>query len=178
MGLAHGRLPNPSLADYLAVMSRAVFQAGLSWAAIDRQWVALYDAFDGFDPRKVARYAENDVARIMATPGVLHSEKKIHVTIANAKALLELDRPEGGFRKYLRSHKSYDALVKDLKHRFSHVGDISAYYFLYRVGEEVPPFARWIKTVDGEHPRIREMVRAEARQGQESGHRKPENSGP
>jgi len=157
---AHDRLRNPTLADYLAVMSRAVFQAGLSWAAIDRQWAALYEAFDGFDPIKVANFGDKDVERIMQTPGILHSERKTRVTIANARAMLELDRTHNGVRNYLRSYDSYDELLSDIRHRFSHVGDISAYYFLFRVGEKVPPFDRWIKTVKGEHPRIREMVGA------------------
>jgi 3-methyladenine DNA glycosylase Tag len=159
---AHNRIATPSLSDYLSVMTRAVFQAGLSWAAIDRQWVALCDAFDGFDPRKIAKYREKDVARIMVHPGILHSERKIRATIANAQTLLELDRAHRGLRRYLRSHASYDALTADLKKHFKYVGDISAYYFLYRVGETVPPFGRWIKTVEGDHPRIREMVKGKA----------------
>jgi 3-methyladenine DNA glycosylase Tag len=94
----------------------------------------------------------------MAAPGPLHSERKTKATIANATAILELDKEYGGFRKYLRSHRSYAELTADLKRRFSYVGPISAYYFLYRVGETVPPFKRWIKTVEGDHPRIEEMV--------------------
>jgi 3-methyladenine DNA glycosylase Tag len=162
--VAHDRLRDPTLADYLAVMSRAVFQAGLRWADIDRQWAALYTAFNAFDPHKVARYDDEDVQRIMLTPGILHSDRKIRTTIANAKVMLELDRAHGGFRNYLRSYDSYDALVSDMRHRFSYVGDISAYYFLFRVGEKVPPFDGWIKTVKGDHPRIREMVGANAAQ--------------
>ena len=156
--MSHVRIAKPTLADYLAVMSRAVFQAGLSWAAIDRQWDAVCKSFDNFDPCKVARYGKPQIKRIMATPGVLHSERKIQATIANAATILELDQEYVGFQKYLRSHKSYDDLVADLHHRFKYVGGISAYYFLYRVGEKVPPFKAWIKTVEGDHPRIREMV--------------------
>jgi 3-methyladenine DNA glycosylase Tag len=154
----HERIARPTLAEYLAVMSRAVFQAGVSWAQIDGQWDSLRTAFDGFEPRKVARYREADIEKIMATPGILHSERKVKATIANAIAILELDKEYCGFRKYLRSHRSYAELTADLKRRFSYVGPISAYYFLYRVGETVPPFKRWIKTVEGDHPRIEEMV--------------------
>jgi 3-methyladenine DNA glycosylase Tag len=154
----HERIADPTLADYLAVMSRAVFQAGVSWAQIDGQWESLRTAFDGFEPRKVARYGETDIKRIMATPSIVHSERKIKATIANAIAILKLDKEHGGLRKYLRSHRSYDEVTADLKRRFSHVGPITAYYFLYRVGEKVPPFKRWIKTVEGDHPRIEEMV--------------------
>lgn len=141
-------------------MSRAVFQAGLSWAVIDRQWDSLCEAFDGFDPRKVSRYGDADVRRIMSHPGILHSERKIRATIRNAQAMLDVDREFGSFGRYVRSFKTYDATAADIKRRFSHVGDISVYYFLFRVGECVPPFGRWIKTVEGDHPRIREMVGA------------------
>jgi 3-methyladenine DNA glycosylase/8-oxoguanine DNA glycosylase len=141
-------------------MSRAVFQAGLSWAAIDRQWDSLCQAFGAFDPKRVARYGEPDVRRIMAHPGILHSERKIRATIRNAQTFLDLDREHGSFRRYAQSFKTYDAAADDIKRRFSHVGDISVYYFLFRVGERVPPFDRWIKTVEGDHPRIREMVGA------------------
>jgi 3-methyladenine DNA glycosylase Tag len=158
---AHRRISSPTLADHLAVMSRAVFQAGLSWAAIDRQWDALCEAFEGFVPRKVARYGEADVKRIMARPGILHSEAKIRATIRNAQTMLALDRAHRGFGSYLRSHGAYAAVAADLKQRFAYVGDISAYYFLFRVGERVPPFSRWIGSVKGDHPRIREMVGAD-----------------
>lgn len=157
-GSTHKRIKPRALTDYLAVMSRAVYQAGLSWAAIDRQWDALCDAFEGFDPDRVARYQIKDIQRLMTHPRILHSERKIKATIRNAQTMLELDREHGSFRKYLRSHKTYRATLADLKERFAHVGDVSGYYFLFRVGERVPPFGHWIKTVEGDHPRVREMV--------------------
>jgi 3-methyladenine DNA glycosylase Tag len=161
----HKRSRPKSLAEYLAVMSRAVFQAGLSWAAIDGQWKGLCEAFDDFEPRRVARFGARDIKRIMTRPGILHSQRKIEATITNAKTMLELERLHGSLRNYLRSFKNYDALLGEVKQRFSHVGDISAYYFLFRVGEHVPSFARWIKTVEGAHPRIKEMVaRQQARE--------------
>jgi 3-methyladenine DNA glycosylase Tag len=154
----HRRSKPASAAGYLAVMSRAVFQAGLSWAAIDRQWKSLCDAFQDFNPRLVARYRAQDISRILKHPGILHSRRKIAATIANAKTMLELEREFGSVASYLRSFRGYDALAADLKRRFSNVGDVSAYYFVYRVGGVVPPFGRWIKTVAGDHPRIKEMV--------------------
>jgi Methyladenine glycosylase len=158
VGAQHHRIQARSLADYLAVMSRAVYQAGLSWAAIDKQWDALCAAFDGFEPKVVARFGDADIRRIMAHPHILHSERKVRATMRNAQAMLDADREFRGFKKYLRSFSTYAALTDDLRRRFSYVGDISAYYFLFRVGEKVPPFGRWIKTVEGDHPRVREMV--------------------
>lgn len=158
--LAHARIARPTLDDYLGVLARAVFQAGLSWAAIDRQWVALLAAFDDFSARKVARYRDADIARILGTPGIVHSERKTRVVVEHARTLIALEREAGSVRAYLRGHTGYRELVADLRQRFPFVGEISAYYFLYRVGETVPPFHRWIRDVQGDHPRIREMVGA------------------
>ena len=158
----HPRIAKPSPSDHLAVMTRAIFQAGVSWAQIDAQWERLLEAFQGFDPAKVSRYADDDVRRLLDTPRILHSERKIRAAIDNAKQMLVLDREHKSFRTYLRSHATYADLTADLRRRFKYVGDVSAYYYLFRVGEKVPPFGRWIKTVEGDHPRIREMVKSKA----------------
>lgn len=147
-----------SLADYLEVMTRAVFQAGLSWAAIGKHWEAYRAAFDAFDPARVAAYSDFDVDRLMNEAGVLHSERKIRATIQNAQTLLALDREHGGFKNYLRSFRSYDKLEADIRKRFKFMGAMNAWYFLFRVQEPVPRFEHWVTTIPGEHPRMKEMV--------------------
>ncbi|MBC5824328.1 MAG: hypothetical protein GIW99_11895 [Candidatus Eremiobacteraeota bacterium] len=62
----------------------------------------------------------------------------------------------------MRSHRDYERLREDLRRRFAFVGDVSVYYFLFRVGERVPPFSEWASTVKGNHPRVREMVEVAA----------------
>jgi DNA-3-methyladenine glycosylase I len=148
------------LGDYLEVLTQAVFQAGVSWAQIDNNWKSYGQAFENWNVEKVATFDQQDVERLMTLPGVMHSKKKIMGTIKNAKAIIELDKEHDGFKKYLRSKSSYDELSKDLKKRFSFIGELSAYYFLFRVGEPVPDFESWVETIDGDHPRMREMVEA------------------
>lgn len=152
------QIANATLADCLNVMSRAVFQAGLSWAAIAKHWETYETAFEGFDPARVALYGEADVQRLMETPNVLHSARKIAATIENAKTLIELDREHGGFRAYLHSFDSYNALAKDLRKRFKFMGEMNVWYFLFRVCEPVPRFEHWVTTIQGDHPRMKEMV--------------------
>jgi hypothetical protein len=147
-----------SLADYFEVMTRAVFQAGVSWKQIAQYWDAYREAFAGFDPAAVAAYDDVDVERVLATPGILRMPRKIRATIRNAGALLEADREHGGFARYLRSFGSYAALAKDFKQRFALMGDMNVWYFLFRTGESVPRFEPWVATIRGEHPRMREMV--------------------
>ncbi len=146
------------LAGYLAVMSRAIFQAGLSWKLIESKWDAYERLFEGFEPGIVAAFGEADVERILADGGVVRTRKKIVATVDNARTLLELDRAHGGFRSYLRGFASYEELAADLRARFRFLGDLSVYYFLFRVGEPVPRFEFWETTVPGDHPRMREMI--------------------
>ena len=76
------------------------FQAGLAWITILRKREGFRAAFDGFDPAKVARYGEADVARILADPGVVRHRGKIEATIGNARAWLEIEEREG-FDRFL-----------------------------------------------------------------------------
>ncbi len=153
-----------TLAGYLAVMSRAIFQAGLSWKLIESKWDAYLRAFDGFDPVRVAHYGDADVERIMTGGGVVRTRKKIVATIANAQTLVRLDREYGGFASYLRGFADYDQLAAALRSQFAFLGPLSVYYFTFLVGERVPRFEDWEQTIAGDHPRMREMI-AHARAG-------------
>jgi 3-methyladenine DNA glycosylase Tag len=152
------RIATPTLADALAVISRAVFQAGLSWKMIEAKWDAYERCFDGFDPQLVAAYGEGDIERILADGGVVRTRKKIAATIANARALLALAAEHGGVTPYLRAFDSYAALAADVRERFAFVGELSAYYIVFRLGGSVPRFEAWETTVKGDHPRMREMI--------------------
>ncbi len=146
------------LADYLEVMTRAVFQAGVSWKLVEKKWDAFREDFVDFEPEKVAELDQTDIDRLMQDARILRNKKRIEATIHNAKTMLELEKEYGTFQKYLRSKNGFEEISKDIKRRFKYVGELSVYYFLFRVKEEVPPFEEWIKTIEGDHPRMREMV--------------------
>lgn len=69
------------------------FQAGLSWITILRRRAGFRAAFDDFDAATVARYGDDDVARLLADERIIRHRGKIEATIGNARALLELDEP-------------------------------------------------------------------------------------
>ena len=70
------------------------FQAGLSWITILRKREAFRAAFADFDPEIVARFGEEDRARLMADAGIIRSNSKIHAAINGA--LIYLDMRERG----------------------------------------------------------------------------------
>src|SRR2546428_4658731 len=61
------------------------FQAGLSWLTILRKREAFRKAFRNFDPKKVARMDETDIARLLQNEGIIRSRAKIEATIDGAR---------------------------------------------------------------------------------------------
>lgn len=159
-----GKIVPTRLADYLDIMTMAVFQAGVSWAMVRNKWPGFRKAFSEFDPTVVSKFDQKDIDRLMDDTSILRSEKKIRGTVENARVIVELDSKHNGFQNYLRSFASYGQLSADMQKRFKYLGEMSVYYFLFRVSEEVPPFDPWISTIEGEHPRMREMVEKAAQQ--------------
>lgn len=71
------------------------FQAGLSWITILRKRDAFRRAFRDFEPERVARFGEGDVAALLGDPGIVRSRAKIEATVGNARAYLAMrDRGE------------------------------------------------------------------------------------
>jgi DNA-3-methyladenine glycosylase I len=69
-------------------------QAGLSWSTILKKREGYREAFDGFDPERIARYTDRKVAELMANAGIVRNRLKIAATIQNARSYLNL-REEG-----------------------------------------------------------------------------------
>lgn len=132
------------LGDYLEVMTKAVFQAGMSWRVIEAKWDGFREAFEGFDADKVARFTPDDVDRLAQDTRIVRNRRKIQATVDNAVEMVELDREYKGFRNFLRSHDSFEETVADLKGHFGFLGDTGSYYFLHVVGEKVPSHEEWM----------------------------------
>ena len=130
-------------------------QAGLSWLTILKKRDAYRKAFDGFDPRKVARYDARKVARLLADDGIIRNRLKIEAAIANARAFLVVQREFGSFDGYVwrfvggkpiqnrrrnvkevpaRTAES-DAMSEELRKRgFRFVGSTICYAFMQAAG--------------------------------------------
>ncbi|MGH2788587.1 MAG: DNA-3-methyladenine glycosylase I [Actinomycetota bacterium] len=66
------------------------FQSGLSWAIVLRKRASIRAGFRDFDPDRVARFGAEDIARLLADPGVIRNRAKIEAAIANARATRDL----------------------------------------------------------------------------------------
>lgn len=128
-------------------------QAGLSWETILRKRENYRAAFDGFDPKKVAKYDQRKIAALLNNEGIIRNRLKINAAVTNAHAFLEVKREFGSFDEYVwrfvkdkplrrkpgqpiaaRTELS-DALSKDLiKRGFKFVGSTICYSFMQAVG--------------------------------------------
>jgi len=134
-----------SLSGYLEAMSRAVFTAGISWKVIEAKWAGTLEAFDHFDPEKVAAYTPDDIERLMSDPRVIHNRKKIEAIIGNAGALIVTEREFGGMDAYLASFSDNDDLVADLHKRFAFLGESVAHFFLFGISYNLSEQEKWAR---------------------------------
>ena len=130
-------------------------QAGLSWNTILNKRMNYRRAFDAFDFEKIARYGEDDVARLLGDAGIVRNRMKIAATIGNAKALLTVREEFGSFDAYIwhfvggspkrnsfrslrdlpSSTAESDAMSRELKKRgFRFIGSTICYAFMQAVG--------------------------------------------
>jgi DNA-3-methyladenine glycosylase I len=77
------------------------FQAGLSWIVILRKRETFRKAFKNFDPAKVARFNQADIARLLQDPGIVRSRAKIEATIQGARIYLAMQATGEDFSKWV-----------------------------------------------------------------------------
>ena len=134
-------------------------QAGLSWSTILNKRENYRDAFDNFDPQRIAKYTPARIAKLLANPGIVRNRLKVNAAVINAKTYLAL-RDEGQtldrflwtfvdpktFRKPIINHRKTfkgvpattpqsDAMSKALLNRgFKFVGSTICYALMQATG--------------------------------------------
>jgi len=130
-------------------------QAGLSWETVLKKREAYQEAFDGFDPYKVASYDSQKIAELMANAGIIRNRLKINAAVINAKLFIDIIEKHGSFDKFIWAYVDNkpivghwekfadmplttpisDKISKDLKKMgFKFVGSTIIYSFMQAVG--------------------------------------------
>jgi DNA-3-methyladenine glycosylase I len=90
-------------------------QAGLSWQTILNKRENFRQAFDQFDPRKVAAYGPAEIERLMGNAGIIRNRLKIEATILNARLFLEVQAEFGTFDRFIWQFTGGKPLVNAIK---------------------------------------------------------------
>ncbi len=130
-------------------------QAGLTWITVLNKREAFREAFDGFDPNKVALYDEGKIQELMTDEKIIRNRLKINAAVSNAKAFLRVIEDYGSFDKFIWGYVDYtpitgrweklddlpastplsDKMSKDLKKMgFKFVGSTIIYAFMQATG--------------------------------------------
>lgn len=130
-------------------------QAGLAWITVLRKRAGYQALFDGFDARKIARYSDKKLDRLLQDPRIIRNRLKVYSARQNARAFLEVQREWGSFSDYIwhfvdgkpiqnrfrglkdlpASTPLSDAISKDLKHHgFNFVGSTIIYAYMQATG--------------------------------------------
>lgn len=130
-------------------------QAGLSWSTVLYRREGYRRAFAGFDVKKVARFTDKRVEKLLFDTGIIRNRMKVQAAVNNARRFLEVQEEFGSFCDYiwgfvngqpLENHWQSDAdlpatsgesdvLAKDMKRRgFKFIGSTIIYAHLQATG--------------------------------------------
>jgi len=130
-------------------------QAGLSWLTVLKKREGYRRAFDNFDVKKISRYKQPRIDKLLQNPEIIRNKLKVNATVINARAFLEVKKEFDSFSNYIwqfiggkpvinkwkrladipvKTQES-DAMSKDLKKRgFKFIGSTICYAYMQAVG--------------------------------------------
>lgn len=111
-------------------------QAGLSWETILKKKDHFFNAYDGFNIAKVARFSEKKKALLMQDAGIIRNRLKIEAAIYNAGQIIVLQKEHGSFLNWLDLHHplTKEEWVKLFKKTFRFTGGEIVNEFLMSTG--------------------------------------------
>jgi len=130
-------------------------QAGLSWITILKRRQAYTNAYDHFDPEKIANWDDRKMQALLYNTGIIRNKLKVAAARKNARAYLQIVHDHGTFSDYIWSFvggkpitnhwektaeipaltEESAAMSKSLKQNgFTFVGPTICYAFMQAVG--------------------------------------------
>ncbi len=97
-------------------------QAGLSWVTILKRRTGYEMAFSSFDAKKVSKYTEKHVGKLLQDESIIRNKLKIYSAINNAKQFLKIQSEFGSFDKYIWEFVNH----KPIKNKFKKLSDLPA----------------------------------------------------
>ena len=97
-------------------------QAGLSWVTILKRRDGYGKAFSDFDAKKVSKYTQKRVEKLLKDDSIIRNKLKINSAINNAKSFLKIQDEFGSFDKYIWGFVNH----KPIKNKFKKYSEIPA----------------------------------------------------
>ncbi len=148
-------MPTRDSGELFELLNLEGAQAGLSWITILKKRENYRKAFNNFDAKKIARYSDKKIQRLLNDPGIVRNRLKVNAFVLNAQHYLQMQKNGESFSDYLwsfvgdkpiqnawkkishvpASTKQSDAMSKSLKQRgFKFIGPTICYAFMQSAG--------------------------------------------
>ena len=123
---------------WLARMAQCIFNSGFNWKVVEAKWPGFEEAFDGFDPGRVAMYNDDDLARLVSDERIVRHGGKIRSVHENAIFVCDLAREHGSAGRFFADWPASDyvGLLELMKKRGSRLGGNTGQYFLRFIGKD------------------------------------------
>jgi 3-methyladenine DNA glycosylase Tag len=121
---------------WLSSMARSLFEAGFNWKVIDAKWEDFEAAFEGFDPRRIAKYHDADVDRLLMDSRIVRNGAKIMAVIDNARFVCDLASEHGSAGRFFADWPDTNliGLLEVLSKRGARLGGVTGQRMLRRLG--------------------------------------------
>jgi 3-methyladenine DNA glycosylase Tag len=133
---------------WLSQMTKRVFQAGFVWSVVEAKWAGFEAAFEGFVPRRLVLYGDEELDRLTSDTGIIRNGPKIKSAIDNARFLADLAEEHGSASHVFANwpDEDYVGLLALLKKRGSRLGGNTSPYILRSMGKPAFIFSKDVVT--------------------------------
>ncbi len=146
-------LPTPTSPDevaaipgdrWLSMMSRVIFATGLNWRVVENKWDGIEEAYEGFDPARMAMMSDDDLDRLLNDARIIRQGAKILSVRDNAIFLQALAKEHGSAGRFFADWPAEDfvGLLELMKQRGSRLGGATGGYALRRLGVDSIVFTK------------------------------------
>lgn len=123
---------------FLAMMCKAINQAGFNWTVINNKWPQFEDAFHGFDVKRLAYKPPEEWEAYVQDTRVVRNWTKIKAMMHNANFVNYMADEHGSFAQFIANWPCADqiGLMAYLKKHGSRLGGNTGFWFLRYVGKD------------------------------------------
>ena len=124
--------------DYLAAMTKKIFQSGFIWRVVENKWDGFEQVFWGFQPFKLELASDEQIERIAQDKRIIRNFTKVKSVRENAYFVKEISAQHSGFGKFIAEWPQHEItqLWLYLKKHGCRLGGNTGPYFLRAMGKD------------------------------------------
>jgi len=124
--------------DYLAAMTKKVFQSGFIWRVVENKWSGFEEVFWGFSPEKLQLASDEQIERMAQDKRIIRNYIKVKSVRENAYFVKDVSDKLGSFGQFIADWpvEEITLLWLDLKKKGCRLGGNTGPYFLRAMGKD------------------------------------------